>query len=177
MVTEGFSFPSFNLSALKRASFLRPFFKGDKMEIAKIETIESIISKAKVCRLGLADERQPYVVPLCFGYRENALYFHTGKEGRKIDILKKNPKVCFEMELDVEIFPAENPCKWNMHYKSVVGFGRAFFLEDPAEKRQALDIIVKHYGGAPTAYDEKLVSGLAVIKVEINSMKGKESKV
>ena len=94
-----------------------------------------------------------------------------------MDILKNNPKVCFEMELDVKIIPAQNPCKWNMHYKSVVGFGRALVLEDPAEKREALDIIVKHYGGAPAAYDEKLISGLAVIKVEIDGMKGRESKV
>ena len=151
---------------------MRPFFERDTME-----TTESLISKAKVCRLGLADENQPYVVPLCFGYQGNTLYFHTGKKGRKMDILKKNPKVCFEMELDVEIFPAENPCKWNMRYKSVVGFGRALVLEDPAEKREALDIIVKHYGGTPAAYDEKLITGLAVIKVEIDGMKGRESKV
>ena len=60
-----------------------------------MEKIENLISKAKVCRLGLTDENQPYVVPLCFGYRENALYFHTGKKGRKMDILKKKPQGLF----------------------------------------------------------------------------------
>jgi uncharacterized protein len=138
--------------------------------------IESIILKAKVCRLGLTDGNRPYVVPMSFGYHENALYFHTGKKGRKMEILKKNNRVCFEMEVDLEIVPADNPCKWNMRYKSVVGYGRAVILEDPAEKRKALDVIVKHYGGQVMAYDEKRVKGLAVIKMAIDSMKGKQSK-
>ena len=147
------------------------------MEIVDPEKIESIIFKAKVCRLGMADGDQPYVVPLSFGYHENTLYFHTGKKGRKMAILKKNNRVCFEMEVDLEIVPADNPCKWNMCYKSVVGFGRAVILDEPVEKRKALDVIVKHYGGAVAAYDEKRVNGLAIIKVAIDSMKGKESKV
>lgn len=138
--------------------------------------IESIILKAKVCRLGLVDGNRPYVVPMSFGYRENALYFHTGKKGKKMEILQKNNRVCFEMEVDLEIVPADNPCKWNMRYRSVVGFGRAVILEGPEEKRQALDVIVKHYGGSLMAYDEKRVKGLAVIKVAIGSMTGKQSK-
>ena len=138
--------------------------------------IESTILKAKVCRLGMVDGDQPYVVPLSFGYHENTLYFHTGRRGRKMAILKKNNRVCFEMEVGLEIVPADNPCKWNMRYKSVVGFGRAVILENPAEKIKALDVIVKHYGGALTSYDEKRVNGLAVIKVAIDSVTGKESK-
>ncbi len=146
------------------------------MKIVETEKIENIIKRAKVCRLGLADENQPYVVPLSFGYHEKALYFHTGKKGKKMEILKNNNKVCFEMEAGLEIVPADNPCKWNMHYESVVGFGRALILKDSAEKRKALDVIVRHYGGTVMAYDEKRVDGLAVIKVEIDSMTGRESK-
>jgi len=147
------------------------------MEIVETEKIENIITKATVCRLALADGDQPYVIPLSFGYHEMALYFHTGKKGRKMEILKKNNRVCFEMEADLEIIPADNPCKWNMHYKSVVGYGRAVLLLDPAEKQKALDVIVKHYGGTLMEYDEKRVNGLAVIKLEIDGMTGKESKV
>jgi len=147
------------------------------MEIVETKRIENIITKATVCRLGLADGNQPYVIPLSFGYHDNTLYFHTGKKGKKMEILKKNNRVCFEMEAGLEIIPADNPCKWNMRYESVVGFGRALVLENQAEKRQALDVIVHHYGGTPMEYDEKRVNGLAVIKVEIENMTGKESKV
>ena len=147
------------------------------MEIVDQKIIESIILKAKICRLGLADGDQPYVIPMSFGYRDNALYFHTGKKGKKMEILQKNNRVCFEMEVDLEIVPADNPCKWNMCYRSVVGYGRAVILEDPGEKRKGLDVIVTHYGGSPVVYDEKRVNGLAVIKVAIDRMTGKESKV
>lgn len=139
--------------------------------------MERIILKAEVCRLGLVDGDRPYVVPMSFGYHENALYFHTGKKGRKMEILNKNNRVCFEMEVDLEIVPAENPCKWNMRYKSIVGYGRAVILVDPAEKIKALDVIVNHYGGSVVAYDEKRVKGLAIIKVAIDSMKGKQTKI
>lgn len=140
------------------------------------EEIESTILEAKVCRLGMADGEQPYVIPMSFGYLDNTLYFHTGKEGKKMEVLRKNTNVCFEMEVGLEIIPSDNPCKWNMRYKSVVGYGHALILEDPAEKRKALDVIVKHYNGPLMPYDEKRVNGLAVIKVEIDSMTGKQSK-
>ena len=163
-----------------KASFLRGliFFGGgcEKVKAMDSKAIESIILKAKVCRLGLADGNLPYVVPLCFGYEANTLYFHTGKTGKKMEILKKNALVCFEMDVDLEMVPADNPCKWNMRCRSVVGYGRAVILKDPSEKRKALDVIVKHYGGSITAYDEKRVSNLSIIKVGIDSMKGKQSK-
>ena len=145
------------------------------MKIVDPKKIESIILKAKVCRLGLADGNRPYIVPLSFGYQENALYFHTGKKGRKMEILQKNNRVCFEMDVDLEIVPADNPCKWNMRYQSVVGYGRAVILEDREEKKRGLDVIVNHYGGSITAYDESRVNALTVIKVEIDGVKGKQS--
>ncbi len=147
------------------------------MKILETEKIEGIIARAKVCRLGLSDGNQPYVIPMSFGYHDKTLYFHTGKKGKKMQILKNNNRVCFEMEVGLEIIPSDNPCKWNMLYESVVGYGRAFILEDSAEKRKALDVIVGHYGAKPMEYDEKRVKGLAVIKVEIDTVTGRESKV
>ena len=139
------------------------------------EEIESIIKKADVCRLGLSDKNIPYIVPLNFGYKENCLYFHTAKAGKKIDMIKTNNRVCFEMDIDHEVVRAENPCDWNMKFQSVIGYGRAFLLEDIDEKRQALDVIIEDYSGQTGEYAEKLVDRLAVIKVQIESMTGKKS--
>ena len=139
------------------------------------EEIESIIKKADVCRLGLSDNNIPYIVPLNFGYRDSCLYFHTPKVGKKIDMIKTNNRVCFELDVDHEVVKAENPCDWNMKYRSVIGYGRAFLLDDTDEKRLALDIILEHYSGIANEYDEKLVNRLAIIKVEIQSMTGKKS--
>ena len=144
-------------------------------EILDREEIESIIRKADVCRLGLSDNNIPYIVPLNFGYRDSCLYFHTPKVGKKIDMIKGNNRVCFELDINHEVVRADNPCDWNMKYQSVIGYGRAFLLEDIDEKRQALDVIIEHYSGQTGEYAEKLVDRLAVIKVQIESMTGKKS--
>ena len=144
-------------------------------EVLDRDEIESIIRKADVCRLGFSDNDIPYIVPLNFGYKENCLYFHTAKAGKKIDMIKTNNRVCFELDIDHEVVRAENPCDWNMKFQSVIGYGEAFLLEDIDDKRLALDIIMEHYSGRPDGYKEKLVDHLAVIKVQIESMTGKKS--
>ena len=48
--------------------------------------IDEIIASAKVCRLGLADDNIPYIIPICFGYQAGTLYFHSAPEGKKIEI-------------------------------------------------------------------------------------------
>ncbi len=133
------------------------------------EEIESIISKADVCRLGLSVDNIPYIVPLNFGYRDSCLYFHTPRVGKKIDMIKTNNRVCFELDIDHEVVRAENPCDWNMKYRSVIGYGKAFLLDDIDEKRLALDIIVKHYSGRVNEYKEKIVDHLAIIQIQVES--------
>ena len=144
-------------------------------EILDSQEIESIISKADVCRLGLSVDNNPYIVPLNFGYRDNCLYFHTPQVGKKIDMIKTNNRVCFELDIDCEVVRAENPCDWTMKFQSVIGYGRAFLLDDTEEKRRALNVIVEHYSGRVNEYNEKLVDRLVIIKVEIESMTGKKS--
>ncbi len=137
--------------------------------------MESIISKADVCRLGLSVDNIPYIVPLNFGYRDSCLYFHTPKVGKKMDMIKTNSRVCFEMDIDHEVVRAENPCDSSMKFRSVIGYGRASLLDEIEEKRRALDIIVEHYSGQVNEYKEKMVDHLSVIKVQVESMTGKKS--
>ncbi|MBW1869774.1 MAG: pyridoxamine 5'-phosphate oxidase family protein [Deltaproteobacteria bacterium] len=144
-------------------------------EILGREEMESIISKADVCRLGLSVDNIPYIVPLNFGYRDSCLYFHTPKVGKKMDMIKTNSRVCFEMDIDHEVVRAENPCDSSMKFRSVIGYGRASLLDEIEEKRRALDIIVEHYSGQVNEYKEKMVDHLSVIKVQVESMTGKKS--
>ena len=145
-------------------------------EIADKSEIESIIRKSLVCRLGLADNGTPYIVPLCFGYKDNSLYFHSAKEGRKIEILKRNNEVCFEFDDNLEVQAGKAACDWGMKYRSVIGYGRASFVEDSEEKRKALDVIMAQYADGVFEYSEKVLGKALVIKVEIESMTGKKSK-
>ena len=143
--------------------------------IVELAEIEEILRKALVCRLGLTDGNRPYIVPLSFGFINNNLYFHSAPEGKKIEMLRKNSKVCFEFDLDHQLVADEEACKWGMKYRSVIGFGKASIVEDIREKREGLNAILEHYSGRTFDYPEAAVNGTLVIKVEIESMTGKKS--
>jgi len=144
-------------------------------EITEASAIEAIITKSLVCRLALSDHNSPYIVPLCFGYEDKVLYFHGSLKGKKIDIIKKNQKVCFEFDINTDIVKAEDACHWSMKYQSVIGFGKAVLLEDLDEKRKAFNIIMSQYSDRTFQFNDTTLKGMVVIKVEIESMTGKQS--
>ncbi len=151
--------------------------RREEQEITDRAAIEEIIRQSSVCRLALSEDNRPYVVPLCFGYKDNALYFHTAQEGKKLRILEKNNRVCFEFDILQELVRSEEPCDWGMRYLSVVGFGKAFVIEDLESKQRALDTIMLHYSGKSFAYREEVIHKAAIIKVEIEHMTGKRSRL
>jgi len=145
-------------------------------EIGDRTEIDAIIRRSQVCRLGLSDEGLPYVVPLCFGYDGNALYFHCAQEGRKLEILRRNPRVCFEFDIVEGLIEAEQGCDWGIRYQSVIGYGTARVVEDAVDKRKALAIIMAQYSAGTFAFPPEMVSRTAVVEIEIESLAGKQSK-
>ena len=144
-------------------------------EITDKTAMESIILGSSVCRLAFSEEDRPYIVPLCFGYEDDTLYFHSAREGRKLDILRKNNKVCFEFDIDHEIVEADDACAWGMKFQSVIGFGRGLIIDDIESKHKALNIIMQHYSRNSYEYPDKAVKKIIIIKVEIEHMTGKQS--
>ncbi len=144
-------------------------------EIRDIETIEKIIAESTICRIGLCDDGSPYVVPVCFGYEDGVLYVHSAMEGKKVEILRKNNRVCVEFDQCVRVIKADNMCRWGMKYRSVIGFGKAYFVEDEKEKVRALEIIVKNYSDILGSYEYKKMGETLVVKVLIDSISGKMS--
>ena len=144
-------------------------------QITDEAAIGSIVRRARVCRLAVSDDGQPYVVPLCFGYKDGALYFHSAGEGRKIDILRRNSRVCVEFDIDTELVTNEQACQCTMRYRSVIAFGKASFVEDVESKREALDILMSQYSDRSWAYSDEAVGKVAIIRVDIESMTGKQS--
>jgi len=146
-------------------------------EITQRADIEAIIESAAVCRLAMADGERPYVIPLSFGYRDQTLYFHCAPQGRKIDILRKNPRVCFEFDIDMTLVEGATACDWGAHFQSVIGFGTASFVTEPADKKKALDTIMAQYAGSDTVFDypEAKLRMTTVVKVAIDKMTGKRS--
>ncbi|MBW1893088.1 MAG: pyridoxamine 5'-phosphate oxidase family protein [Deltaproteobacteria bacterium] len=149
--------------------------RRNEKEITDNSAIEAIIKKALVCRLGLSEGHMPYIVPLCFGYKDNTLYFHGAIGGKKIDILNKNQNVCFEFDVDAEVVEKEKACSWGVKYQSVIGFGRASLIGNIHEKRDALDIILSQYTDQSYDFDDNFLQATAVVKVEIDKMTGKQS--
>jgi nitroimidazol reductase NimA-like FMN-containing flavoprotein (pyridoxamine 5'-phosphate oxidase superfamily) len=147
-------------------------------EIEDSSELESIISAAAVCRLAMSESDRPYIVPLCFGYKDDNLYFHSAKEGKKLEVLRMNSSVCFEMDIDHELVRANLPCDSEMKYRSVIGFGQASFVNGIEEKKMALDIITHHYSegnaGETYVYPEQQLANTVIIKVTIESLTGKK---
>ncbi len=139
------------------------------------KAIEAIIAAARVCRLGMCHRGNPYVVPLCFGYREKVFYFHSAARGRKLDVLDAKPRVCVELESGVTLQPADKPCQWGMGFSSVIAFGTARRVSDPDEKRRALDAIMDHYGNGSWDYAAKALDATMVIRVDVDEMTAKRS--
>lgn len=148
--------------------------KSEKL-VSDIKEIEEILNKAQVLRVAFANNGKPYIIPVNFGYESGRLYFHTGYEGQKIDFLKANPTVCFEVDVDAKIVPAEKACKFSCNYLSVVGYGTARFVEDLEEKTRALDIIMAHYSDKKFEFDREILKITAIVEIDITSVTGRRS--
>jgi nitroimidazol reductase NimA-like FMN-containing flavoprotein (pyridoxamine 5'-phosphate oxidase superfamily) len=146
-------------------------------EITDIEEIEAIIERAEVCRLALAVDNTPYIVPVNYGYEDRCLYIHCATEGRKLDMIRQNSTVCFEMDVDVEIVDGGDvACKWGTTYRSVIGYGEAFIVEDFDDKKGALEILMKHYTGKTGfEYTDKSIETVGIIKIEVTHLSGKQT--
>lgn len=153
----------------------KEIMRRKEREITDREAIDAIIRECRVCRLGLTDGRQPYVVSLSFGYDGEAFYFHGASVGRKMDLLRQNNRVCVELDLLDELRPSEEACRWSAGYRSVIASGTAALLTDPESKRAALAIVMAQYSKGSYTFTEKALEGTALIKVSIETITGKHS--
>jgi uncharacterized protein len=146
-------------------------------EILDRKNVDEIIRGSLVCRVALARNNQPYVIPLSFGYDGAALYLHTAAEGKKLEYFKANPQVCFEFERNVELRKdPQNACKWTFSFESVVGYGIIDELSRPEEKEHALNEIMRQYSGRTWPFEAASLASVRVWRIVITSLTGKQSK-
>ena len=133
--------------------------------------IRDILDSAKVLRLGIAVDNEPYIIPLNYGYTlengELKLYLHSAVQGNKLDLLRKNPNVCFELDCDLIPFEGRVACQYGLSYSAVSGRGRAVLIEDVEEKMEGMSILMKTQTGRDFEFNERLVSIVAVIRVDV----------
>lgn len=148
-------------------------------EITDIEEKLGIIRRCKVLRLGLAEQNQPYIVPMNFGfdYKDGllTLYLHGATEGKKRDILNRNRQVCFEMDGEHSLITGKNPSDYSFAYESIIGFGVGEILEKGDEKTHGLNALMKHQTGEDReyTYPEGQLRGVAVFRIRVSSFTGK----
>lgn len=143
-------------------------------EITDQTWMETVLHDAVYLTFALCDGGEPYAVPMNFVYDGGALYVHSAREGRKIDILGKNPSVGFSVVVGAELTSDEVPCQWDMRYRSVNGAGTAEAVEEPAKKARALNLLMAKYSGrGDHVFTEKQLAGVAVFRIGIDALTGK----
>ena len=146
-------------------------------QITDEQQIRCILDTAKILHLGLAVDNEPYVVPMNYGYtmegEKLVVYLHSAVRGKKLDMIKVNPKVFFEIDCDVVPFDGVIPCQYGVTYSSIMGRGIAQIVEDVEEKKKAMSILMKTQTGKDFSFDDRLVSMVAVIRIEVSEYTAK----
>ena len=152
-----------------------------ELEVTDAVEIKNILEKSKVVHIAMIDDGEPYMVPMNYGYTmvdgKLSLYVHGATKGRKLDVMRKNPNVFVELDCDIEPFEGEVACQYGMAYASLMGKGKATIIEDSKEKEEALSILMKTQTGKDFTFNEKLVSIVAVIRIDIEEYTAKRREV
>lgn len=143
--------------------------------------IRRILDSAKVLRLGLAVDNEPYIYPMNYGYTlengELKFYLHSAVKGNKLELLGKNPGVCFELDCDNVPFEGKVACQYGLSYSSVSGRAKAVFVEDVQEKMEAMSVLMKTQTGRDFEFNERLVSIVAVIRLDVTEFTAKHRPI
>lgn len=148
-----------------------------ELEITNPEQILEILNNSKILHLGLVDDGMPYIVPMNYGYTmadgKLTLYLHGARKGYKMDVLRKNPVCCFEMEWGVAPFEGKLPCQYGTTYYSLMGRGTAVIVEEPQQKIEAMKILMQTQTGKEFDFTDKLVSIVSVIRIDVSEYTAK----
>ncbi len=146
-------------------------------EITGRSEIDEIIHGCQVCHLACAVDGNPYVVPMSFGYDGVAVYFHTAREGKKVDYLNSNPRVCLGFERNVNLVMSDSSaCKFTFLFESVIGYGDAVELLDSEERSNGLNWIMLHYSNREWQFSSSVLAKTRVWRVPIEPVTGKRSE-
>ena len=152
-----------------------------ELEIKDPAQIRRILDTAGVVRVGLAVNNEPYIVPMNYGYTMEegklTLYLHSALQGKKLDMIRANPNVFVEMDCDQVPFVGKVPCQYGLSYSSIMGRGTAHIVEDVEEKKQAMSILMKTQTGKDFTFEDRLVSIVAVIRVDVEEYTAKHRPV
>lgn len=156
---------------------MKPGITRRELEVTDRSEIIRILDTCKIVHVAMVDDGMPYLVPLNYGYTwedgQITLYMHGSLQGRKIDVMRKNPNVFFEMNCDVTPFDGKVACQFGTSYSSIMGSGTVEILEDVEEKKTGLSLFMKSQTGKDFEFTEKMVSAVNVMKVTVKEFTAK----
>ena len=94
------------------------------------DEMERFVKQHYYGRLGLCLENEPYVVPVAYGYEQGKIYFHSARRGKKLDFIRKNDRVCFQVD------------EWLKGWASVICYGTASLSEDVEAKKKCFETMI-----------------------------------
>lgn len=147
-------------------------------EVKDINEQLQILEKCDICRVGLSDGLQPYIVPMNFGYEMDngrlTLYFHCALAGRKLEIIAGNPLACFEMDCSHQLRTGELACEYSMNFESIIGSGTIAIVSDPALRLHGLNCLMKHYSGRDNwTFDARALALTHVLRLQADEFTAK----
>ena len=149
-------------------------------EVTDLGEIRAILGRARVLHLGLNAEEEPYVVPMHYGFTLEGgrltLYTHCAKEGRKLELLRRDARVFVEIDTDEALLPAALPCAWGASYACVMGRGRAAEVEDAEEKAAALRLLMRTQTGRDFEISPAMAGAVCVLRIDVESFTAKRRK-
>ncbi|MEW6517638.1 MAG: pyridoxamine 5'-phosphate oxidase family protein [candidate division FCPU426 bacterium] len=146
-------------------------------EIKDPAQVEALLKQGRILHVAWHDEPAPYVLAVNYGYADRRLYFHCAPEGKKLDLLRRDPRVGFEAEILAEIEPSERACGWETRFQSVVGWGQARIVETDEGKRRGLDVLMRQHSGREVwTYGEGPLARMVIVRIDVEHMTGKQSK-
>ena len=155
--------------------------RKSEREIADLQEKYAALLRCGYMTLALAGDGAPYCVPLHFGAElageSLVLYFHCAKEGKKLELLRKDPRVGFSAANMLRVFcKGAAPCGYTTDYESVCGTGVAEIVEDGDARLHALQVLMKHYSAEEFpagAFSAQALSLTCVVKISVDSWSGK----
>lgn len=149
----------------------RPMRKKE-CEMTDITVIHRILGRATLCRVAMVDGNEPYLVPMNCGWDGEHLFLHAAVEGRKLDILRANPRVCVEIDEDIQIVTGATGEECTANYVTVIGTGTASFVLDARAKGRDLNIIIHqcHPGVPDEVFPDEALSRVAVLEVQFDHL-------
>ena len=145
-------------------------------EITDFDAIVQIIRACVSCVLGLNDDGFPYLVPMNFGMDieegQLYLYFHCANEGKKLDLIRKDNRVTFEMDCEHNFILYEERMSCTMGFASVIGHGTISFVPEE-EKLDALKILMRQYHAEDFRFNTDMVPATTVLRLKVSDVIGK----